>query len=103
MMGPERDRRYAPVTSMPLWIALASAPGVISTTSRCLPRWLGRDEVGKVRRLVGNLPVASSGVAAAVVNLILLALSWPDLDRTGSSSLSSSDSGSVPAVSWPRS
>jgi O-antigen/teichoic acid export membrane protein len=83
LMGPDLYGRYALVTSMALWFALASGLGFVSATTRYVPQLLARDEMGKIRRLVGNfltLRVASSGIAS-VTYLVLLAWWWPDLDR----------------------
>lgn len=83
LMGPQLYGRYALVTSLALWFALASGLGLVGATTRYVPQLRARGEHRQVRRLIGNLvtlQIASAG-AAAVLYFLLATIWWPDLDR----------------------
>ena len=83
LMGPALYGRFALVTSLAVWFALASGLGFAGATTRYVPKLLAQGEGRGVSRLIGSLLTLrmGSGAAAAVLYLSITILWWDDLDR----------------------
>lgn len=84
MMGPEIFGRYALITSLSLWFALASGMGAVSVMTRFVPEMILRQDRTGVRRLVSGMLALrlSNGVVAAALYLLLTTLWLQEIDWT---------------------
>jgi O-antigen/teichoic acid export membrane protein len=82
VMGPSEFGRYALITSVAMWFALASGLGATSMMTRVVPDFVSRNDRDGLARLLTNLLAlrAMTGLGSALLYLLITTGWFPELD-----------------------